>query len=111
MIVNPELIPTSSNAPGIVMQKILAVQQEILMINKHGQENIMEVRRLQNAGTSYQTTDAISDGQQKHDNEFKKRIETLNEVERIVDIAGKNASVLVPKTWAGKRVRITLMND
>ena len=115
MIVNPDLVSTSANTPSIVMQKILAIQQEILMINKHGKEhtaNNNEVRQLQNSDTAYQQCNvAISDGVQQPDKERKKRLETLNEIERSANIAGKNACVLVPKTWAGKRVKIILMND
>ncbi len=115
MIVNPDLVATSLNSPGIVMQKILAIEQEILMINKHERvhiENNGKVRQSMNSCGSCQGHDmAMPDRAKQHENERKKRVETLNEIERLVDIVGKNTSVLVPKTWAGKRVRIILMDE
>ena len=117
MIVSRDMVPSTGGSSGIVMQKILAIQQEILMINKHEREHIVshvEARQSESScGFCQQQNLVIHDrnGTDPREKERKKRIETLKEIERLVDISGKNGCVLVPKTWAGKRVRIILVDD
>ena len=97
------------------MQKILAIEQEILMINKLERvpmSNNGEVRQSMNSHASCQGH-VLTNPEKANQNEKerKRRGETLNEIERLVDVVGKNTSVLVPKTWAGKRVRILLIEE
>jgi putative transposon-encoded protein len=116
MIVSPDLVPNNRDRLGIVMQKILVVEQEILMLNRHEREHIAKHGEQAEQSTSCpycqeqnlkkQQTGAC-DKQEKNG----KKIATLNEIEREVEISGKNGCVLVPKTWAGKRVRIIMVED
>ena len=34
---------------------------------------------------------------------------TVNDVERTVEVAGKKGHITVPRNWAGKKVRVTLI--
>lgn len=116
MIVSRDLIQSSGGSSGIVMQKILAIQQEILMINKHEKHIVSSGEAGQpesSCGFCQQQNIVIHDrnGTDQREKERKKRLETLKEIERLVDISGKNGCVLVPKTWAGKRVRIILVDE
>jgi len=112
VIVAPKMIPDGQNSPSIVMEKILAIEREILLINKQEKESMSNglVRQSQNLSNSPSKWD-ISMSEIPKPTERKKRLETINEIERFVNTAGKNACVLVPKTWAGKRVRIVLINE
>lgn len=116
MIVSPDFIPSSPNGTGIVMQKILEVQQQIVMLNRHEREHITSTGGMAKPNTSCpycqqqcntENCDQVSNRQ--HDN--KKKISTRNEIEREVEISDRNGCVIVPKTWAGKMVRITLVDD
>ena len=116
MIVSRDLVPSTGRSSGIVMQKILAIQQEILMINKHEREHIVsngEIKQSESSCGFCQQQVVIHDRNQtdQSEKEKKKRLETLKEIERLVDISGKNGCVLVPKTWAGKHVRIILVDE
>jgi putative transposon-encoded protein len=41
--------------------------------------------------------------------EAKKAKPAENNLERTVDVAGKKGQIVVPRSWAGKRVRVTLL--
>ena len=115
MIVSSDLVPNGRNSLGIVMQKILVVEQEILMLNRHEREHVatngeqakqsISCPYCQQKNLKQQANACVEQG------ENGKRIATLNEMEREVEISGKNGCVLVPKTWAGKRVRIMMLDD
>lgn len=116
MIVSSDLVPNNRDRLGIVMQKILVIEQEIVMLNRHEREHIPKHGEQAEQSTSCpycqeqdlkkQQTSAC-DKQEENG----KKIATLNEMEREVEISGKNGCVLVPKTWAGKRVRIIIVED
>ena len=117
MIVSPDFIPSSPNGTGIVMQKILEVQQQIVMLNRHEREHITNTGDMTKPNTSClycqqqsntENRDQVG-SRQLHDN--KKKISTRNEIEREVEISDRNGCVIVPKTWAGKMVRITLVDN
>ena len=117
MIVSPGLLPTIPNGTGIVLQKILEVQQQIVMLNRHEREHISGTGYILELNTSCPYCQQQSDsGNWEHHVSNKRRdktkkIATLNEIEREVEMSGKNGCVIVPKTWVGKRVRITLVED
>jgi hypothetical protein len=115
MIVSPDLVPSGT---GIVTQKILEVQQEILMLNRHQREHVAGDGRIAQPTKSCphcqndnNHKEKQVDGHKNHEDCGKRKIATLNEIEREVGISNKNACVLLPKTWVGKRVRIVLVND
>lgn len=116
MIVSSDLVPNNRDSLGIVMQKILVVEQEILMLNRHEREHIAKHGEQVEKSTScpYCKEQDLKKQQanacDKQEENGKKNA-TLNAMERDVEISGKNGCVLVPKTWAGKRVRIMIVED
>jgi hypothetical protein len=112
MIVSPNVIPNNMNDNGIVTQKILEVQQQLVMLNRHEREHITGDIDTGNATCPYcQHCDSDNFQIGNNQKENKKKISTRNEIEREVEISDKNGRVIVPKTWAGKLVRITLVED
>jgi putative transposon-encoded protein len=115
MIVSSDLVPNNRNRLGIVMQKILVVEQEIVMLSRHEREHIAKHGDQVEQSTSCPYCQEQNLKQQtsacEKQEENGKKIVTLNEMEREVEISGKNGCVLVPKTWAGKRVRIIMVED
>jgi putative transposon-encoded protein len=108
MLVSSDLVPNNRNRLGIVMQKILEVEQEIVMLNRHERGHIAK-----EGEQGEQSTSCLYCQEQDLNKQGKngKKIATLNEMEREVEISGKNGCVLVPKTWAGKTVRIIIIED
>ena len=112
MIISPNVIPNNMTDTGIVTQKILEVQQQIVMLNRHEREHITGDTYTRNAACPYcQDCDTDNFPIGNNQKESKKKISTRNEIEREVEISDKNGRVIVPKTWAGKLVRITLVED
>lgn len=115
MIVSSDFVPNSRNSLGIVMQKILVVEQEILMLNRHEREHVAPngEQAKQSISCPYCQQQDLKYQANACDKQVEngKKIATLNEMEREVEISGKNGCVLVPKTWAGKRVKIMILDD
>lgn len=115
MIVSSDLVPNSRKSLGIVMEKILVVEQEILMLNRHEREHVAPNGEQSKQSISCPYCQQQNLKQQANacdrQEENGKKIATLNEMEREVEISGKNGCVLVPKTWAGKRVKIMILDD
>ena len=115
MIVSSDLVPNSRKSLGIVMEKILVVEQEILMLNRHEREHVAPngEQAKQSISCPYCQQQNLKHQANACDKQVEngKKIATLNEMEREVEISGKNGCVLVPKTWAGKRVKIMILDD
>jgi putative transposon-encoded protein len=121
MIVSPDPIPQSrGNGLGIATEKILDIQQEILLINKHKREHIAdngEIRQPDSSCAYCQRRQHLIEMRvdtkmtitQQEKN--RKKVETLNEIERRVEVSGKNGCVIVPRTWQGRRVKIVLVDE
>lgn len=94
-----------------VLEKILQMQQEIATINLHEREHITDLGELKIIvdNCAYcqvhlgHATRAPSKGRPS-------RNAVSSELERTACAAGKTAHVAVPRNWAGKRVRIVLLD-
>ena len=120
---SPDPIPGNrGDRIGTLAEKILEIQQEILLINRHRSEHIT------NNGEIRQPDSSCSYCQRRHDTmnepsadrnmttigqqeKNRKNVSTLSEMERRVEVSGKNGCVIVPRTWQGKRVRIVLLDE
>jgi hypothetical protein len=107
MLVSTSAQISNNSVSGGVVQKILEIQEQMAMINKHRREHhgntasdscVYCQRKMQILG-------------REDTAKGKKKVRTLNEIERSVDTSGKNGCVIVPRTWAGKRVKITLLDE
>lgn len=121
LIVSPDPIP---NCDGdLMMGKILQIQQEILSIDKHKRQHITIEGEIKQQDSScaycqrhHHVNEPTVEGKtvsEEIDNRprIKRKRETLNQMERRVDLSGKNGCVLVPRSWSGKRVRIILVDE
>ena len=101
---------TAEDPSSTVLERIMHIRQEIDMIDIHGSQHVTnsgEVKRLEQSCTYCQVHT------EKHPvapTETRVKRNSYNELERNVDIVGKNAYVAVPRNWAGKRVKILLVD-
>jgi putative transposon-encoded protein len=107
MLVSTSAEISNNFASSGVVQKILEIQEQMAMINKHRREHI---GNNTNEACVYCQRKMQMLGRQDTAR-TKKKVRTLNEIERSVDTSGKNGCVIVPRTWAGKRVKITLLDE
>ena len=112
MISSPDFVSRSSDANSSTMQKILQIREEIGMIAMHEREHVNangKVLKLEES-CQYCRRRSTNDELKIIDNPAKKSAgSTLYELERTAEVFGKNAHVLVPKSWAGRRVKIVLV--
>ena len=107
----------SEQHPGLghfeyVLNKLLEIQQEFCSFEKKEDDanpasdlsvNQPFCNKEQSGEPSPETKESWSDR--------KKKIETLSEIERTVEVSGKTGSVILPKAWAGKRVKIMVVES
>jgi putative transposon-encoded protein len=102
---------TAEGPSNTLLERIMQIRQEIDMINIHGSQHITnngEVKRLDQSCTYCQVH--IEKHPVVQAETRVKKNSSFNELERNVDITGKNAYVAVPRNWAGKRVKILLID-
>jgi putative transposon-encoded protein len=119
--VSPDPIPNRNG--DVMMGKILQIQQEILSIDRHKRQHITnegEFKQLDSSCVYCQRRHHVSEPTVKGQNvteeidnrpKIRKKRETLNQIERRVDLSGKNGCVLVPRSWSGKTVRIVIVDE
>ena len=95
----------------LVPKEIVAIREEITLIDLHRTEH-MEGMKVRQADTSCKYCQQYA--QPKHvnaENSSAERVPltTVNDLERTVEVAGKKGQITVPRSWAGKRVRVTLV--
>jgi hypothetical protein len=120
MIVSSD--PILNSGSNVATEGILEIHQEILLIDRHKREHISNDGEIKQPESSCQycqrhrhlnekpVDTKLTSGKQDNRENNRKKIGSLNEIERTVNISGKNGSVLVPRTWLGKRVRIVLID-
>ena len=102
---------TAEGSPNDILDRIMHIRQEIDMIDLHGSQHVTisgEVKQLEQSCTYCQVH--IEKHVVAPRSARVKKNSGYNELERNVDIAGKNAYVAVPRNWAGKRVKILLVD-
>jgi putative transposon-encoded protein len=90
-----------------ILEKIMELQQEIAQINLHERAHTgIEGEVYHEPTCNYcQAAEHII----KSDEGRNKKSSIVCELERSVESTGKNGNVLVPKSWAGRRVRVMLL--
>jgi hypothetical protein len=90
------------------LARILEIQEKLGLIEKHKREHSDEPRD----SCSYcQKRRHFSETPQQHKVLKLKKIKTTFEIQRSVQASAKNGHfVSVPKTWAGKNVKVTLLD-
>ena len=89
-----------------ILEKIMELQREIAIINLHERVHLGESGRFE-PSCSY----CNPEGPRARPvlEERKKGTSSLCELERCVEGDGKSGSVLVPKSWTGRKVKVVLL--
>jgi putative transposon-encoded protein len=109
MLVSSSAQVPSTGGSGSSLQKILEIQEEMVLIDKHKREHLAINNDTDKSCVYCQRRQQLLGGNRAL--KAKKKIRTSNEIERSVDTSGKNGYVSVPKSWAGKRVKIILLDE
>ena len=95
---------------ALVPKEIVAIRQEITLIDLHRNEHMngLKIRQADTACKYCQPY--VQPAQQPIAQKIERApLTTLNDLERTVEVAGKKGQITVPRSWAGKRVRVTLV--
>ena len=106
---------------SIIPSEIIAIHEEITLIDLHRTEHMTgcgQVRLLDQSckycqphlGCEMKQEVICEPAPEPEPHEVKKaKAPAENNLERTVDVAGKKGQIVVPRSWAGKRVRVTLL--
>jgi putative transposon-encoded protein len=96
---------------ALVPKEIVAIRQEITLIDQHRNEHMEGLKvRQPDAACKYCQPYVLPTQQPPVKQEIERApITTVNDLERTVEVAGKKGQITVPRSWAGKRVRVTLV--
>jgi putative transposon-encoded protein len=105
-MMSPTFSPEKS---ALIPKEIVAIREEISLIEQHRTEH-MEGLRVRQADNSckycQQHLQPIAESQHAV---VRAQISTVNDLERTVEVAGKKGQITVPRSWLGKRVRVTII--
>ena len=95
---------------ALVPKEIVAIRQEITLIDLHRNEHMEGLKVRQPDAACKYCQPYVQLMQQPVKREIERApIATANDLERTVEVAGKKGQITVPRSWAGKRVRVTLV--
>jgi len=97
-----------------IAQRIIEIQKEVKQINVHQREHVTNSGGMQLDRSCRYCQVSLSDTNwiTPHSElpvDGVRHADTMNELERTVDLAGKKGQVSVPRNWVGKRVKIVLL--
>ncbi|HEY8140073.1 MAG TPA: DUF2080 family transposase-associated protein [Nitrososphaera sp.] len=105
--------------PSIIPREIIAIHEEITLIDMHRTEHMAGYGqvKLLDQSCKYCQPHFVSEAKQEvicepapEPQEVRKaKPPAENNLERTVDVAGKKGHIVVPRSWAGKRVRVILL--
>lgn len=105
MVVSTLMACEFSRSPGAsaVLEKITSLQREIALINLH------ERSHVRNGEAGFEPTCRYCQPGKEAQERKKAPGSVVSELERCVESDGKAGAVLVPKSWAGRKVRVVLL--
>lgn len=117
-MMSPYFSPEKSSS--IIPREIIAIHEEIALIDLHRTEHMVgygQFKQLDQSckfcqphfGSDAKQEAICEPAPEPEPQEAKKVKPAENNLERTVDIAGKKGQIVVPRSWAGKRVRVTLL--
>ncbi len=110
-MMSPYFSPEKSSS--MIPSEIIAIHEEIALIDLHRTEH-MSYGHFKQLDQSCKFCQPHFGGEAKleviaPEPQEKKAKPAENNLERTVDVAGKKGQIVVPRSWAGKRVRVTLL--
>jgi hypothetical protein len=105
-MMSPTFSPEKS---ALFPKEIVAIREEITLIELHRTEhkNGINVRQADKSCKYCQLY--VQQPQDQPTETQRAPISTLNDLERTVEASGKKGQITVPRSWAGKKVRVTLI--
>jgi putative transposon-encoded protein len=109
--------PTFSLEKNVLIPKeIAAIRDEIGLIDAHRTAH-MEGSRIRQLDSSCKYCKPYAEKAEEKkvpvvkDQAMATRgsLSTVNDLERTVEVSGKKGHIIVPRSWAGKKVRVTLI--
>jgi putative transposon-encoded protein len=94
-----------------ILEKIMELQQEIALINLHERAHINRVSTEFEPSCSYCLASVGRLKVERTETDSGKKTSTATELERLVELVDKAGSVTVPRNWAGKRVKVVLLDS
>ena len=109
-MMSPTFSPEKS---ALIPKEIVAIREEITLIELHRTEH-MQGLNVRQADKSCKYCQQHLQPKEEPATEIERNvgrspISTLNNLERTVEVAGKKGQITVPRSWLGKRVRVTLI--
>jgi hypothetical protein len=105
-MMSPSFSPEKS---ALIPKEIVAIREEITLIDLHRTAHMDGINlRQADKSCKYCQQHVHQPSAQPAENP-KAPIATSNDLERTVEISGKKGQITVPRGWAGKRVRVTLV--
>lgn len=104
----------SQERAAAIPREITSIREEITLIQQHRTVHMDGLRvRLADSSCKYckQYLPAGEEPKQDQARQITGRqpLSTVNDLERTVEVAGKKGQITVPRSWAGKKVRVTLV--
>jgi putative transposon-encoded protein len=111
-MMSPYFSPEKNSS--IIPREIIAIHEEIALIDMHRTEHMAAYGQVKVLDQSCKYCQPHFGSEIKQEaapepQEEKKAKPAENNLERTVDIAGKKGQIVVPRSWAGKRVRVILL--
>lgn len=118
---------SSEKRPSAIPNKIIQIQEEISQIELHRTEHMVGygivkhpdgsckycqpylVKQDAPAAVVASQPKVILQQSNSNPSSARKSSGTISDLERIVDSAGKKGQIVVPRSWIGKRVKVTLL--
>lgn len=110
-MMSPTFFPGKGN---LISQEIAAIRDEITLIDAHRTEH-MDGTKVRQADRSCRYCQQYLPKEQHAPETMAKpeveraSLNVVNNLERTVDVAGKKGQITVPRSWVGKKVRVTLI--
>lgn len=104
-MMSPTFSPEKS---ALIPKEIVAIREEITLIDQHRTEH-MDGINVRQADRSCKYCQQHVQQKDLPVETQKAPIVTQNDLERTVEVSGKKGQITVPRSWAGKKVRVTLV--
>ena len=106
--------PTFFPGKGSLTPQIAAIRDEITLIDAHRTEH-MDGTKVRQADKScrycqqYLPKEPQAPAASASAEAERAPLNVVNNLERTVDLSGKKGQITVPRSWVGKKVRVTLV--
>jgi hypothetical protein len=105
-MMSPSFSPEKNS---FISKEIIAIREEITLIESHRTEHMQGLRVRQAESSCKYCQPYLSQPKEKAKIAEHTPLATANDLERTVETSGKKGQITVPRGWAGKKVRVTII--